>query len=320
MVATKQAPQTITEYAPPAGEVFFEKVLQPTTGKAFPLLRGQVLRVEQIGNGQCLDFNAYNLHDYKDHLHTLRTLSMEGAWPTTGNFLWSRPPRERQMMTIIADTVGHNDTLGARCSALINEYRYGLDYHTNCQDIFAETIREYGLSPDDTHDSFNGFMNTFMDEHGRMSSKRNYAKPGDYIEMLAQMDLLVVPIACGSSYGPVSNFENKGLKIIAYDATEEQKLKWLIPEGRRFKRQMVPEDYAISGIRTERELTADPTYTANYWWLPITKQAIPVTFSLDEMELVDALRATGEWGEDSSDIVRAVFISWWVQHMSPRQS
>ena len=41
-------------------------VLEPTTGKAIPVLRGQVLRIKQVGKGQCLDFNAFNLHDYKE--------------------------------------------------------------------------------------------------------------------------------------------------------------------------------------------------------------------------------------------------------------
>src|SRR5438445_2816457 len=46
-------------------QLLFEHVMEPGTGKAVPVLRGQILRMEQIGNGQCADFNAYNLHDYK---------------------------------------------------------------------------------------------------------------------------------------------------------------------------------------------------------------------------------------------------------------
>ena len=69
-------------------------VLEPTTGKAIPVLRGQVLRIKQVGQGQCLDFNAFNLHDYKEFFHCGRTRHMHGLNPTKGDHLWSASPRD----------------------------------------------------------------------------------------------------------------------------------------------------------------------------------------------------------------------------------
>ena len=46
--------------------VIAEYVLEPGTGKAIELLKGQILRVEQVEGGQCADFNCFNLHDYKE--------------------------------------------------------------------------------------------------------------------------------------------------------------------------------------------------------------------------------------------------------------
>jgi uncharacterized protein len=290
-------------------------VLQPTTGKGFAVQRGQVVRVEQVGNGQCLDFNCYNLHDYKEHLSSLRTYGFHGPRPTTGAFLWSEQPRERQMMTIIDDTVNQNDVLGSQCSALMNEYRYGLAYHSNCQDIFAEAVREWALTPDDTHHPFNGFMHTAISPEGRLVLKHNDARPGDYLDLLAQVDVLAVTTCCGGSYGPVSNFETKGLKITIYEATDEQKARWLLPEGKLFRNQQSVEDFALKAIRTTRELEPDPSYTPNFWWLPsvLTKETIAVPFSDEEMGLIEALKETGEWGEEPGEIVRAGFITWWTK-------
>ena len=48
-------------------------VLEPGTGKAIELLRGEILRIEQIEGGQCVDFNCFNLHDYKEFMHTGHT-------------------------------------------------------------------------------------------------------------------------------------------------------------------------------------------------------------------------------------------------------
>ena len=43
-------------------ETVLEWTLQPGTGKAFEVRAGQILRIEQIEGGQCVDFNCFNLH------------------------------------------------------------------------------------------------------------------------------------------------------------------------------------------------------------------------------------------------------------------
>ena len=83
-------------------ELLHTLVLEPGTGKAIELYRGQVLRIEQIEGGQCVDFNCFNLHDYKEHFHCGRTRVVHGLWPTRGDSLWSAPPRDRR--TAAADT------------------------------------------------------------------------------------------------------------------------------------------------------------------------------------------------------------------------
>jgi uncharacterized protein YcgI (DUF1989 family) len=305
----------------PAGAtIVAEYVLEPTTGKALPVPRGQVIHVEQVADGQCLDFNAYNLHDHKEYFHSLRTMGLEGAWPTTGSHLWSNPGRERPLLTIIADTVSCNDLFGARCSAFLSEYRYGMPYNTNCQDIFSEAIREWRLTPDDVHDSFNGFMNTTFGPDGRMELHKNPARIGDYLELLAQTDLLAVTVACGGSYGPVSNFETKGLKVVIYEATEEQKGRWLLPEGPPLRSQRTAVDFAVKEIWPKRALERDASYVPTWPWLPDVKARtdIPMSLSNEEMGLVDALAATGEWGDTPGDVVRAVFMTWWMQQRPRR--
>ena len=72
-----------------------EWILEPGTGKAIALRAGQILRIEQVEGGQCVDFNCFNLHDYKEFMHCGRTRTVHGFNPSTGTFLWSAPPRER---------------------------------------------------------------------------------------------------------------------------------------------------------------------------------------------------------------------------------
>src|SRR3978361_445291 len=83
--------------------------LEPGTGKAIELYKGQILRIEQIEGGQCVDFNCLNLHDYKEYMHTGRTRTLHGLHPTKGHFMWSAPPRERALVYILEDTANCNN-------------------------------------------------------------------------------------------------------------------------------------------------------------------------------------------------------------------
>ena len=295
-------------------EVVYEHVMEPGTGKAVPVLRGRVLRIEQLGKGQCADFNAFNLHDYKEYFHTGRTRHLHGLHPTEGDHLWSAPPRERPMLTIIRDTVGTNDILYPRCSGFLYEYQYGFEQHTNCHDILAESIREYGLTPDDVHDSFNIWMHTGVDEADHPYIKRMLAKKGDYVELVAQIDVLAVPNVCGADIFSTSNFELKPLKVQVMNATDEEKERWLLPEERTYRNQRSPADFKLNTIKADRELAPDESYRPEWPVYPIVKQRVEVRLEDDEHALVDRLRADGNFGEEDGEIVRHAFFSWWIEH------
>jgi uncharacterized protein len=294
-------------------ELVLEHVMEPGTGKALPVLRGQILRIEQVGNGQCADFNAFNLHDYKEYFHTGRTRHLHGLFPAEGDMLWSAPPRERPMFTIIRDTVGTNDIQYPRCTGFLYEYQYGFEQHTNCHDILAESIREYGLTPDDVHDSFNFWMHTGVDDQGRLYIKRMLAKPGDYVELIAHFDVLAVPNVCGADIFSTSNFELKPLKLQVLEATPEERDRWLQPEERQYRNQRTPADFKLNEIKVTRELTRDESYSADWAVYPIVKRPVEVPLSEDEYALIDGLRANGGFGEADSDIVRHAFFSWWIE-------
>src|ERR1700757_1749120 len=66
----RSAPSGFWEVATPtSGAVREELITPPITGKAIPVRTGEVLRISQVEGGTCVDYNAYNLHDYKEWLH-----------------------------------------------------------------------------------------------------------------------------------------------------------------------------------------------------------------------------------------------------------
>jgi uncharacterized protein YcgI (DUF1989 family) len=295
------------------GKSRYKERLEPVSGRALPVFKGETLRIAQVKGQQCVDFNAFNLHDYKEYMsvgHSRR----QGLHLRKGDVLISNPPRRNAMMLIteMPETC-ISDTLGARCNAVIFEYRYGMSWHTNCQDTLAEAIREYGLTPDDVHDSFNMFMNTTWDANGNWWTEWNTGRPGDYVDLLACMDTLCVPIVCGSGdVTPVSNFSLKPLDITVFEATPETQSRAEEVE-RRFaapKSRKGPADYRQPNIRVERELRRDPNYRPEYGNFPLKYEKMTVRVEATTFEGLARMVKAGH-GDDLADAARRAFILWY---------
>lgn len=289
-------------------ELLLEHVMEPGTGKALELMQGQVLRIEQIEGGQCVDFNCFNLHDYKEFMHTGRTRTVHGLLPTTGHFLWSAPPRERAMMYLLADTVRCNDVMFPRCSANLYESAYGYSAHTNCHDIQAEAQREYGLTPDDVHDSFNLFMCTEV-HGGRGHIKRQHSRPGDYVDLLALMDLLAVPNVCGADIMRTSNFFLKPVKLSVWRASEVDLAR--VPPLKHYATQRTPADFRQPQIKADRVLRRDPGYVPQFTNVPLGHTALQVPLSAQEHARLRQAGLAEYYGVDEGAALRDVVFSWW---------
>lgn len=296
-------------------EILLDFVLEPGTGKALEVRKGQILRLEQIDGGQCLDFNCFNLHDYKEYFHAGRTRTLHGLHPTKGDFLWSAPPRERAMMFIAADTAGANDVLFPRCSANLYESVYGYCTHTNCQDIQAEAQREYGLTPDDVHDSFNLFMETGVDDAGRPYITRQTSKPGDHVDFLALMDVLAVPNICGADVMRTSNFSLKPARISILQATEADLAA--VPVLPVWRTQRTVADFRQKKIKADRELRRDSTYVAEFVNAPIRTTTVEVPLDEDEQALLDQLKRSDLYDDDGAAL-RDILFSWWEEEQLAR--
>jgi uncharacterized protein YcgI (DUF1989 family) len=286
------------------------RILEPGTGKAIELLAGQILRIEQVEGGQCVDFNAFNLHDYKEFMHCGRTRTVHGFNPTEGTFLWSQPPRERALLYILKDTVKRNDVLFPRCSAYLYESAYGFHDHTNCHDIQAEAQREYGLTPDDVHDSFNFFMNTEVGMDGKATITRQSSKAGDFVDLLALTDVLAVPNVCGADVMRTSNFSLKPIKLTIFEATDADMAA--VPATPVLRSQRTPKDFRQPTIKADRELYRDTAYMPAFTNVPIRTEEVSVTLSEEEAALFDAARLP-LYGDDEGAALRDMLFTWWEE-------
>jgi len=166
-----------TEAAPRLIDSF---VIPKERGRAFEMKAGQRLKVIDVEGAQTVDFNAFVLPDLREHFSAGRTRFFTGIHPKVGDSLWSNPPHERPLFTIVEDTVGENDLLFPRCSRIVFE-PFGLLDHRGCQDSLQDAVAPYGLTADDVHDTFNGFMSTGVDASGGIYISLPSATQGDYL-------------------------------------------------------------------------------------------------------------------------------------------
>jgi hypothetical protein len=219
-------------------------------------------------------------------------------------------------MYIILDCADPLDQFfeGHRCHATHYEMMYGFTDHPNCQDTFAETIREYGLTPDDVHTSYNFWMYATLDSHGRRQFHWNRARKGDYVELVALFDTLSVPVICGGDLGNVNNLDYAPMQISIFEASQETSnlVNRIQERFGRYKTQITPSDFKVKDIRSQRKLERDPNYMPGF--IPAPKKiAIEVNVSPATLSILQPLTNTGVYGSSEAKIILACFMRWYNQ-------
>jgi hypothetical protein len=201
---------------------------------------------------------------------------------------------------------------------VFDELGWGLVDHANCQDTLAESIREYGLTPDDVHDSFNLWMATAIDENGHRQFKWNPAQAGERIDLLAMFDVLAVAVICGcGDLVGINNYTFTPVKLEVLEASpgtidlvDEVEQRW-----GRMRSQDTVDDALAMPVHAARELRADPEYQPRFRPVP-ARQRLQVDVTAEDQGLINGLLASGLYGEDAGEAIRAAFMRWCNRHVT----
>jgi len=198
------------------GRVVQTSVLEPGGGEAWEVKKGQVLRVTDVEGQQVGDLVCFNLHRLEEKISPQNTISLNKTIrPTTGHGLWS--DEANLMMTFVADTCGVHDLLAGACSRYTNKRRYDKDATPNCRDNLAAAARPWGLGWKDIPYNLNVFMNVPIGPDNSFRIDVPKSKAGDYIDLRAEMDVLVVLSNCPQVHNPCNNYRLKPLKVVIYE-------------------------------------------------------------------------------------------------------
>ena len=189
-----------------------EILVPPREARCFDVPAGHFFRIVSVEGPQVGDLNLWHASNHSERLFSGKTRALHGTHVSTGDRLWSNLPYLRPMATITEDTLDWygfdefgasvHDVIGTRCDPYTHRLLSGDDYHHCCHSnltrAFAEkTSRSQHEAEPFIHDVLNVFMCTgFTRDTGQYFMKATPVRPGDFIEFIAEIDLLGALSAC----------------------------------------------------------------------------------------------------------------------------
>lgn len=189
--------------------------LEPQTGTGFEIQCGELLRITDPQGEQVSDLTSFSRAYPAEWLSSGRSIDYANTiYVTTGCVLYSN--RSRPMWTIVDDTVGRHDFLLTPCSPQTFEIIYkNHERHPSCFDNLSSALSPFGIRPDAIPTTLNMFMNVEIAASGELRILPPRSRPGDYLLLRAEMDMIVGVTACSAELSNNGMF--KPIDIDLYD-------------------------------------------------------------------------------------------------------
>jgi urea carboxylase-associated protein 1 len=176
---------------------------------------GHTLRLVDLGGNQAVDFLVYSAADTGERYSAPDTIVAGGSiFLVTGSVLVSN---EGNAMMVITDTTcARHDTIGGACSRESNTLRYGHHtYHQHaCVENFLRAGARHGLGKRDLVSNINWFMNVPVGSDGTLGIVDGISAPGLYVDLRAEMDVLVLISNCPQINNPCNGFDPTPVRAI----------------------------------------------------------------------------------------------------------
>ena len=189
--------------------------ISPQSGQGFRLQQGDVLRVIDPQGEQVSDLFAFAADDLNSSLSSGRTIDYASKiYLTSGDVLWSND--SRPMFTILRDDVRRHDFLLTPCSQAMFEILYRHHgHHPSCFENLAMAFEQFGIGFERISTTFNIFMRVDVSPDGSVAVKPPLSKPGDVIELRAEMDLICGLTACSAEGSNNGTFKPIDWEVIS---------------------------------------------------------------------------------------------------------
>ena len=177
--------------------------------------RGQYFRIVDLHGNQAVDTLFYSADTLEERYSAQDTIAAQAnIFLVKGSTLLSN--EGNAMATVTATSVAYHDTIGGACSCESNALRYG--HHTKsqhaCVENFLQGNARFGRGKRDMVSNINWFMNVPVEADGTLGIVDGISAPGLFVELKAEMDVVVVVSNCPQINNPCNGFNPTPVRMI----------------------------------------------------------------------------------------------------------
>jgi uncharacterized protein len=182
-----------------------------------PLGRGEALRLVNSTGASSVALLAWNRHDRSERLNHADTVKTQ--WSATirkGRVLLS--DMGRVFLSVIEDTSFAHDALMGGSTAASTLARYGEGPFRNTRDNFIRAAGKLGLDRRDIAPCVTFFAPVTVDADGRFVWDAGKRRPGDFVDLRAEMDLDIAISNCPHPLDPQPSYAPGPIEAIRFRA------------------------------------------------------------------------------------------------------
>jgi urea carboxylase-associated protein 2 len=221
------------------GRVVWDERLGPGGYAVRRLPRGSRLRITDLDGDACAGLMVHNARRPEERLNVADTVKLQwNAYLGPGKLLLS--DQGRVLLSILADTAGTHDALCGTSTAARNRARYGSGDNfgptPNGRDRFLLALAKHGLGRRDLAQNVNLFKGVRVEEDGGLTFLGDRSAPGAFVELRAELDVLVSVVNVPHGLDPRPAYTATPLRCTAWagpPTASDDPLRTATPESRR---------------------------------------------------------------------------------------
>lgn len=190
------------------------------------LKRGTRVRLTDLDGDACANLLVYNADRPIERLNVADTVKVQwNAYLGAKKLLLS--DMGRVLMSVTADTSGHHDTFAGASNEKTNGKKYGQGANhspfPNARDRFLLALAKHGLGRADIGPNINLFRSVRVADDGGLLFQTDPGKSGLYVELRAEMNVLLVLANTPHVLDPRPKYTCTDLRVTAWrgDVTPE---------------------------------------------------------------------------------------------------
>ena len=185
------------------------KAKQPWSGQ---IKQGQVLTIKDTYGQQAVDFLCYDADNTIDRYSATNTVKVQGnIYVGKDTVLYS--DSGKALMKVLEDTIGRHDTVYGCCSNQNNMLRYNVETSESCYDNFSRELAKYNMGLESIVPNINWFMSVPVLADGSAGVSNVDLKPGSYVKLRAECNVLAVLSNCPQMHNPCNGFNPTPIEV-----------------------------------------------------------------------------------------------------------